>query len=91
MMNTTSATRLTTPVALRPRSLRRTVEGETDGSEAESHADEARDQERAAAEAIDEGDRDESRDHVDRADRPGGGVGSRGGDLKPAAAKMLSE
>jgi hypothetical protein len=49
---------------------------------AESHADEARDQERAAAEAVDEGDRDESRDYVDCADRPGGGLGLRRGGRK---------
>ena len=41
------------------------LEGEADGDQAEPHADEARDQERAAAEVIDEGDRDEGREHVD--------------------------
>ena len=57
--------------ALRPRLPKR----EADHGKAERHADEARDQERAPAEAIDEGDRDEGREHVDRADPPGGGLG----------------
>ena len=53
------------------------LEGEAYRGKAEPHADEARDQERTAAEAIDEGDRDESRKHIDRADRPGGSCGLR--------------
>ncbi len=80
MMNTTSATSVTTPVAPSAAALRPGLpEGETDGGEAEPHADEARDQERTAAEVIDEGDRDEGREHVDGADRPGGGLGLRSG------------
>ena len=76
MMKTTSApsvisARRASEAALRPRSPKR----EADHGEAERHADEARDQERAPAEAIDEGDRDEGREHVDRADPPGGGLG----------------
>ena len=76
MMKTTSAPSVIAPAepseaALRPRLPKR----EADHGEAERHADEARDQERAPAEAIDEGDRDERREHVDRADPPGRGLG----------------
>ena len=66
MMNTTSAMSVTVPRrALACARCAGLLEGETDGGEAKPHADEARDQERTAAEPVDECDCDESREHVD--------------------------
>ena len=96
-MNTTIATSMTTPASLgvfaapRCRSVARrgSAEADRDRREADRHPDEAGEQQRPAAEAVDERHRDERGQHVHRADRPRGGRGLVCGRVEPGGGEDL--